>query len=98
MGNSAPDWSAREDLEVIAYWNENFDRQQGNFNPPGNLSNLPVRFGTALRFKFSLGGREYLDLSQPITQADLDQFKVNTQYAVTLIFDIQIDKVVPARS
>src|SRR3990170_3607518 len=94
LGDSAPTWPAREEFDSIVYWNEDFSRQVAVSIPINVYQELSAIFGSALTFRFSLGGAVVLDLSQPITQEVMDRFQERTRQATTLIIDFQLDKKV----
>jgi hypothetical protein len=92
LGDWAPDWAAREELEQLRYRREDFSRDVAAGLTLEQLRPLAEAYGDALRCRFLLGAMPALEVGPDLDAADLDEFRAITEDSPTVVFDFALNK------
>lgn len=92
LGDQAPDWAAREELNQLRFRNDNFSRDAAAALTLEHLVPLAEAYGDALRCRFLLGDLPALEVTPDLNEAALAAFRETTEDSPTVTFDFVLNK------
>ena len=92
LGDLAPDWAAREELNQLRYRDDAFSRDAAAALTLEHLAPMAEAYGGALRCRFLLGNLPALDIGADLGEAALAAFRNITEDSPTVVFDFVLNK------